>query len=169
LSHTAVTAVTVGGRYLRLDHGQDELRLRADGDVIDATAVFERIELPHDRIALRTLEGRYLAVRPDQGLNFGVYPEDELSPRAVFEEILWPDGEVALRSCELTFVSAQQEEGCPVVVNRVEAGPQERFRYAGVPASLVPAPRRSSSSPDGPRIPRQAAASELESRPQLPA
>jgi hypothetical protein len=139
MGHTALTAA---GRYLRLETADEELRLRADGDTLDESAVFERIELPHGRIALRTPAGDYLAVRPDGNLNFGLYPEDELTPRAVFEEVLWPDGRVALRSCELTYVSAAQPGGSAVVVNRVEAGPLERFEYAAVPPGMVPEQRR---------------------------
>jgi len=140
-----LVAIAVDGRYLRLGGPQDggDRRLRADRVSIEPAAVFERLDLGHGRVALRTLDGRYLAARPDPGLGFGVYPEEELSPAAAFEEVLWPDGRVSLRSCHLTYVGAP--DAAPVRVNRVEAGPEERFVLVPVPVAAVPGQRQSST------------------------
>ncbi len=134
-------ALLVDGRYLALGGGADR-RLRPGGRILEPAGVFERLELGHGRVALRTLDGRYLATRPDPGLSFGVYPEDELTPAAAFEEVLWPDGRVSLRSCHLTYVGARST--APVSVNRTEAGPGERLRV--VPVATIP-PQRQSSTP----------------------
>ena len=134
----AHVALTTNGRHLHLGI-IDGRRLRTGTAAVDPSAIFERVELGHGRIALRTLDGRYLAARPDDGLNYGIYPEDELSPAAAFEEILWPDGQVSLRSCHLTYVAAAAAG--PVTVNRVEPGPEARFRLVAVAPSF-PAQRR---------------------------
>lgn len=153
-------ALTAAGRYLRvaIADGDDRPRLCASGESVDAGATFERIDLSHGRVALRTLDGRYLTVAPDRGQNFGIYQGDELVPAAAFEEILWPDGRVSLRSCELCYLSVgaggappgagagvdPSEPGCAVTANRVEAGPAERFCYVDVPLAMVPPQRRPS-------------------------
>ena len=150
-------ALASGDRYLRVSPHGDELRLRADGGGLDSRTIFERLPLPHDRIALRTLDGRFLAVRPDHHHNFGLYPEDDFTPHAVFEEILWPDGRVSLRSCELTFVSDTEEAA--VTANRIEAGSAERFELVPVPLPLIPTQRSESVGEVRPRVarvPRQA-------------
>ena len=121
-------ALTLDGRYVRL--GQDEHhRLRMDGTAVDSDAVFERLELGHGRVALRTVDGCFLAVRPD-GLSFGVHAEPELTPAAAFEEILWPTGQVSLRTCHLTYVGAGA--GGRIAANRTEAGLRERFSPVAV-------------------------------------
>lgn len=133
-----LVTLALGGRHLQPGGAKDR-RLRAAVGGIGPGAVFERLELGHGRIALRTLDGRFLTTRPDPGLGFGIYPEDDLTPAAAFEEILWPDGSISLRSCHLTYVSAAGDE--PVTVNRVEAGLGERFRLAAIPIPGVPGQR----------------------------
>jgi hypothetical protein len=141
MSHVALT---LDGLHLHLDPGPAG-RLRLGGPVADGAAVFERLELGHGRIALRTLDGRYLATRPDDGQNYGIYPDEELSPEAAFEEIRWPDGRISLRSCLLTYVGAGATGD--VTVNRITPGVYERFSLVFVapptPPSM-PAQRRPS-------------------------
>lgn len=131
-------AITVNGRYLRLDKGP-EPRVRADSETLGPDTVFERLDLGHGRVAFRTADGRYLARRPDPGQNYGLYPEYQLTPAAAFEEILWPHDQVSLRSYDLTYVGAEAD--APVTVNRTEPGHSERFSYVVVPVAMVPAQR----------------------------
>ena len=133
-------ALTTGGRYLRLAVRDGEQRVAGDATALDRADFYERVELPHDRIALRTRDGHYLARRPDRGLSFGLYPESELTPAAVFEEILWPTGEVSLRAADLTYVGAPESSDA-VNVNRVQPGPCERFSYVFAPVAVVPRQR----------------------------
>lgn len=137
-------ALTLDGRHLRLAGGTD-VRLRVGDPVLDRAAVFERLDLGHGRIALRTLDGRYLATHPDPGQSWGIYPEDELTPAAAFEEILWPDGRVSLRSCLLTYVGAGARGD--VTVNRIAPGVCERFSVVPVHVPSVPEQRRPGTLP----------------------
>ncbi len=139
--HGTHVALTLDGRRLHLDDGTDS-RLRVGSSVLDSRTVFERLDLGHGRIALRTLDGRYLATHPDPGQNYGIYPDDELTPAAAFEEILWPDGRVSLRSCLLTYVGAGP--GGDVTANRITPGVCERFSVVPVHAPTVPEQRRGS-------------------------
>jgi hypothetical protein len=153
-------ALTIDGRYLRISPLGEELRICADGDAMDSSSIFERLPLPHDRIALRTPDGFFLAVRPDPCHNFGLYPEEAFTPQAVFEEILWPDGQISLRTSELTFVSGAGD--ATVTANRVEPGCSERFRPRPVPASMLPLQRSSTDDGTFPLVvtfPRQSAPS----------
>ncbi|CAA9385774.1 MAG: hypothetical protein AVDCRST_MAG47-2532 [uncultured Nocardioidaceae bacterium] len=134
--------VTLDGRQLGLGD-EDSPRLRFEGT--GAGLVLDRLELGHGRIALRALDGRFLAVRPDPGLSYGVYPEDELTPAAAFEEVLWPTGQVSLRSCHLTYVGA--DAAGRIIVNRTEAGPLERFHLVAMPSATMPAQRQPTSTP----------------------
>ena len=159
--------LAIADRYLRLSTADGELRVRGDGGSIESVAVFDRVVLAHGRIALRTLDGEYLALRPDRCLNFGLYPEDDLTPRAAFEEILWPDGKVSLRSCELTFVSATPGGASTVVANRMQAGPCERFDVVAVSVPLVPRQRSGPDEAARPRVqglPRQGGVPSSEER-----
>lgn len=135
--------VRLAGRRLGLGD-EDSARLGPEGTAGGPEPVFERLELGHGRIALRTLDGRFLAVRADPGLSYGLYPEDELTPAAAFEEILWPTGEVSFRSCHLTYVGA--DAAGRIIVNRTEAGRFERFHLVAVPVATMPAQRQSSSA-----------------------
>lgn len=133
-------ALTLDGRFLRMPGDRTRpTRLRLGGVTIDTDVVFERLDLDHGRIALRTADGRYLAARPDAGLSYAIYPEDELTPAAAFEEVLWPNGQVSLRSCHLTYVSALTSG--QVTANRTHAGRPERFFLVTVPVPSVPAQR----------------------------
>lgn len=126
-------ALSLDGRYLRLAGGPTRrlARLELGQASVGDESVFERLELGHGRVALRDGFGRYLAVRPDAGLSYAVYPVPELTPAAAFEEILWPSSEVSLRSCHLTYLSA--ESSGRVTVNRTEASTRERFVQLTVP------------------------------------
>lgn len=142
-------ALTLDGRFLHLTNLTDptgegtQRTLHLGSETLDTDAVFERLELGHGRIALRTVDGRYLATRPDSGLSFAVCAEDELTPAAAFEEVLWPNGQVSLRSCHLTFVGARPTG--QVTVNRTRAGLPERFFLVTVPVPTVPAQREAGS------------------------
>jgi hypothetical protein len=138
MSHVALM---LDGHHLQLDG--TEPRLRLGPPLLEPGAVFERLDLGHGRIALRTLDGRYLATHPDPGQNYGIYPDDELTPAAAFEEILWPDGRVSLRSCLLTYVGAGATGD--VTVNRITPGVCERFSVVPVEVPLVPEQRRGSA------------------------
>ena len=146
MSSTAHVALTLAGRYLQLGIGGDR-RLESASAELEPRGVFLRDELGHGRIALRTLDGRFLATRPDSHLGYAVYAEEELTPAAAFEEILWPDGRISLRSCHLTYVSARP--GGRVSVNRADAGQQERFELRPVAVPAVPAQRRPGRLPVG--------------------
>jgi hypothetical protein len=139
-----LVALSVGGRYLRLGaHG--DRRVRGDGTVLDAAAVFDRVGLGHGRVALETLAGDYLTMRPDDRHGFGLYPDRTLTPAAAFEEVLWPSGHVSLRSIELTYV-AVEEPGLAVTVNRVEAPLGARLSYVR-PPGVVPRQRTTYARP----------------------
>lgn len=130
------------GRLLELATRDHDTRLWATGAEAGPSSILVRVDLDHGRVALRTLDGRYLSCRPDPGHNYGLYPVDELGPREVFEEVLWPDDRISLRSCELTYVSAEEAPRRRVVVNRTEAGEAERLTYLPAPSGLVPAQAR---------------------------
>lgn len=102
-----------------------------------AAAVFRRIQLSHDRIALQTLDGRFLTVHEDEALSFGVYATTEFGPSATFEEVLWPGGEVSLRTHRLTFVSVTPTG--QVTANRTVTDASERFVMVTAPRTLRPA------------------------------
>ena len=135
-------ALTIGGHYLRVDSAQGEGRVLTDGDTIDQSTIFERVDLSHGRVALRTLDGRYLTMLPDEHQNFGLFPQPELTPAAAFEERLWPNGQVSLRSHQFTYVGAHLGKGV-VTVNRTDAMGNERFFYVDVPGTMVPTQRTS--------------------------
>ena len=148
MAHVALKAHS---RYLHLGL-IDGRRLRTGTATVDPSGVFERLDLGHGRIALRTLDGRFLSTRPDAGQNFGVFPENELTPASAFEEILWPDGRVSLRSCHLTYVGA--DPSGTVTVNRTDPGPGERFLLVPVSRPSVPAQRRREQVPAQATSPR---------------
>ena len=144
-----VTAVMLVNRGAVLELGLEaghpdgaHPRVMATGSGMRTTTVFERVELPHDRIALRTLDGHYLSCQPDLGANYGLYLADSLGPREAFEEVLWPDGTVSLRSCDLTFVTAEHDRDQRVVVNRLTPDDDARFTYREVPAVVPTQGRR---------------------------
>lgn len=148
-------ALTFDGCYLHLVTGPDGSRLRADGTELDATSVFERLDLLHGRVALRTNEGRYLTRHRREGDTGAVLrPLDDLSSAAAFEELPAADGSVSLRSCDLLFVGV--ETGGEVVVDRVSNGSWERFAYVSVDAELASAWSDAPRVPSEARVPRQA-------------
>jgi hypothetical protein len=145
-----LVALTVGDRFLHVATVDGETRLHADGTSVDRRSCFERVDLGHDRVALRTVDGGYLTHAPDRGRSFGLYVIDELSPCAAFEEVLWPDGQVSLRSCQLTYVHADAEGG-PVTSCRTDTGEGTRFRYVAVPLGSVPRQQRRTAPVRQPR------------------
>lgn len=129
----------------------------------EVTVVWERIELPYERVALRTAYGRFLSCRSDDG-GPRMTLADDLGPREAFEEILWPDGEVSLRTCELTYVSLSpaaagaETRGSEALVTcaGTDTGPSERFRYVEPPPELVAqAEAIAQRQPQVPDMPRQ--------------
>jgi hypothetical protein len=140
-------ALTVGGRYLHLCRLGEETRLCGGATTLEPQAIFERVRLAHGRVALRSLDGRYLTMRPDPGQNFGLYAEEEFTPHAAFEEILWPNEQISFRSHDLTYVGVEARDGAPVTVNRTEPTASERFFYVEVPVATVPRQRTGSSQP----------------------
>lgn len=124
----------------------------------DVTVVWERIELPYERVALRTPYGRFLScqVEDDQAR---VTLADDLGPREAFEEILWPDGEVSFRTYELTYVSVSEsatDGERSVLCDGTETGAAERFRYIAPPDQLLAnAKEIVERQPQVPDMPRQ--------------
>jgi hypothetical protein len=145
-----LVALTVGDRYLQVATVDAETRLRADGASMGRRSCFERVDLGHDRVALRTVDGGYLTHAPDRGQSFGLYVVGELTPCAAFEEVLWPDGRVSLRSCQLTYVRADAESGT-VTSCRTDTGEGTRFRYVAVRLGSVPQQQRRTAPVGQPR------------------
>jgi hypothetical protein len=130
-------ALTVRGRYLRVAEEDGRVVVCADSPTIEPGSLFTRVRLGHDRIALRSPDGRFLAVRPEGRLSFALTLVPELTPDAAFEEILWPNGQVSLRSSQLTYVTGHLDGS--VAVNRTRTGVGERLAFVPVPAAMVPA------------------------------
>jgi hypothetical protein len=123
----------------------------------DVTVVWERIELPYERVALRTPYGCFLSCQVEDGRPRMTLSND-LGPREAFEEFLWPDGEVSLRTCELSYVSvspAAAGRDAFVTCAGIDAGVSERFRYVDPPVQLATAAaaivQRQPQVPDMPR------------------
>lgn len=102
----------------------------------DITVVWERIELPYERVALRTPYGRFLSCQVDDDRP-RMTLTDDLGPREAFEEILWPDGEVSFRTYELTYISVTQGQEWSVDCGGTATGGAERFRYVEPPDHLL--------------------------------
>src|SRR5689334_15663534 len=62
MSHVALS---VRDRYLHVAEQDGHVVVRVDAPDLDAATVLVRVALGHDRIALRTADGDYLAVRPE--------------------------------------------------------------------------------------------------------
>lgn len=106
---------------------------------VDVTIVWERIELPHGRIALRTPYGRFLSCEVHE-LSPWMTLTDVLGPSQAFEEILWPNGEVSFRTSELTYLSvhgAKDSDEPTVDCGGTESGAAARFRYSEPPDNLL--------------------------------
>ena len=106
--------------------------LLADGEVA-FTGVWDRVQLPYERVALCTPYGTFLSCQPGPGGIPRLTLAADLGPHEAFEEVLWPDGGVSLRTCERTFVAAPELEGLPVAADGEDGEPATRFRYADVP------------------------------------
>ena len=57
-------ALTIGGRFLQVATVGDETRLRADGVALGRRSCFERVDLGHDRVALRPFSVRDILRTP---------------------------------------------------------------------------------------------------------
>ena len=130
-------ALTSGDTFLRVVGDGHGPVLRADAPALDRDGVFERVDLGHGRVALRTPDGRWLASRPHGSADPGVRPEDELTACAAFEELPADDDAVFLRTCDRTYLGVDAHGA--VVTDRIAQGWCERFAYAAVPAELLPA------------------------------
>ena len=110
--------------------------LLAGGEVA-LSGVWDRVQLPYERVALCTPYGTFLSCR----LGPGGIPEltlaEDLGPREAFEEVLWPDGDVSLRTWERTFVSAPPAPGFPMTADGQDGEPSVRLRYADVPGPVA--------------------------------
>ncbi len=133
--------------YVVLGHAGDHLglvpdptsgrsRLQPVPGGVTAAGVFRRLALSHDRIALQTLDGRYLTVAEDEAMSFAVYADGSFSSAATFEEVLWPGGEVSLRCDRLTYLSVTASG--QVSANRTVTEVSERFTMTAAPRSLRP-------------------------------
>ena len=118
------------------DPATSESRLQPVAGPVTGAGVFRRLALSHDRIALQTLDGRYLSVHEDEAMSFGVYASDTFTTAATFEEVLWPGGEVSLRCDRLTYVSVTPSGR--VTANRTVTDPSERFVMSPAPRGLRP-------------------------------
>ena len=110
--------------------------LLADG-AVGFSGVWDRVQLPYERVALRTPHGTFLSCRPGPDGRFLLTLATDLGPAEAFEEVLWPDGDVSLRTCERTFVAAPAAPGLPVTADGADGEPSTRFRYADVPATAA--------------------------------
>jgi hypothetical protein len=133
----AHVALTVRGRYLHVVEEDGHAVVRADSPTIEPGSLLTRVRLGHDRIALRTIDGRFLAVRPEGQLSFALTVVPELTADAAFEEVLWPNGQVSLRSSQLTYVTGHRDGS--TAANRTLTGAGERLAFVSVPATMVPA------------------------------
>lgn len=128
-----------------------------DGE-LDVTGVWERIELPYERVAFRTAYGCFLSCQVEDNRP-RITLSDELGPREAFEEILWPDGAVSLRSYELTYLSvspAAVDRAASITCVGLDTGVSERFHYVDPSAELVAqAEAIVEHQPQVPDMPRQ--------------
>lgn len=130
--------LTHAGQHLGLvpDPASGQSRLCPSSGQPTAACVFRRLALSHDRVALQTLDGRFLTVHEDEAMSFGVYADDDFGPSATFEEVLWPGGEVSLRTHRLTYVSVTPSGR--VTANRTVTEASERFIMTSAPRALRP-------------------------------
>jgi hypothetical protein len=129
-------ALTLRGRYLHVVEEDGRAVVRADSPTIEPSCLLTRVRLGHGRIALRTFDGQFLAVRPEGRMSFALTVTPDLTADAAFEEVLWPNGQVSLRSSQLTYVTGHLDGS--VAANRTLTGAGERFAFVPVPAALVP-------------------------------
>ncbi len=118
------------------DPATGESRLQPVTGPVTSAGVFRRLALSHDRIALQTLDGRFLSVHEDEAMSYGVYAGDAFTTAATFEEVLWPGGEISLRCDRLTYVSVSRSG--QVTANRTLTETSERFVMSPAPRGLRP-------------------------------
>jgi hypothetical protein len=129
--------------------------LLADGAVA-LGGVWDRVQLPYERVALCTPYGTFLSCRLGPGGIPVLTLAEDLGPREAFEEVLWPDGDISLRTCERTFVAAPPAAGSPVTADGEDGDPSTRFRYADVPGpAAMEAVRAKAGVPRVADMPRQ--------------
>jgi hypothetical protein len=135
-------AVGQGSRFLCAPPPTDlESSVGLSPHVRDVDVVWVRIELPYERIALRTPFGRFLSCQGADGPWLTL--SDELGPREAFEEILWPNGEVSFRTSELTYLTADPDDPDDsddeesLTCRDRSAGPASRFRYSEPPEDVL--------------------------------
>lgn len=137
-----LVAITLEGRHITAVRKPDGLSvLCAETGTPGDDAVFERIELSHGRVALRSSDGSYLALhaRHEGGDSEGSpHLSSELTQCAAFEEVLLPGGQVSLRGCDLRYLGVHRNG--QVIAERVVNGSRERFTYVEVPARPPAAP-----------------------------
>jgi hypothetical protein len=148
MSHVALS---IRDRYLHVAERNDETVVRADAADVDEATVLTKVPLGHDRIALRTMDGAYLAIRPEGRMSFALTLQSDLTADAAFEEVLWPDGRVSLRTSQLTYVTAHLDGS--VVANRTLTGRGERFTVEPAPAGKVPSQLRRHVTTEEPVLP----------------
>jgi hypothetical protein len=129
--------------------------LLADGAVA-LSGVWDRVQLPYERVALCTPYGLFLSCRSGPGGIPVLTLAEDLSPREAFEEVLWPDGDVSLRTWELTFVAAPPVPGFPMTADGRDGELSTRFRHADVPGrAATQAVRTKAGVPRVADMPRQ--------------
>ena len=147
-----LVAITPEGRHLGVVRtAEGGSRPAAVAGPPAGSSVFERVDLTHGRVALRTQDGSYLASHASHaGHSSGAGPADdsgaahlstELTQCAAFEELSLPDGQVSLRGCDRRYLGVRASGR--LVTDRVVNGSGERFTYLEVPVALpsvVPQP-----------------------------
>ena len=108
----------------------------ADGGIA-FSGVWDRVQLPYERVALCTPYGTFLSCRTDSDGQIRLTLAQGLGPSEAFEEVLWPDGGVSLRTCERTFVALPDAIGEPVSAAGEDGDAATRLRYGTVPAALA--------------------------------
>ena len=144
-----LVAITLEGRHLgvvRTPEGGS--RPAAVVGPPAGSAVFERVDLPHGRVALRTQDGSYLVSHASHDGGAGLadgsgaaHLSTELTQCAAFEEVALPDGQVSLRGCDRRYLGVRASDR--LVTDRVVNGSGERFTYLEVPVplpSVIPQP-----------------------------
>lgn len=124
--HVVAPRPVVPGTPLLLESGE-----------VGFSGVWDKVQLPYERVALCTPYGTFLSCQVDPGGLLRLTLSEDLGPREAFEEVLWPDGHISLRTCERTFVAAPAEPGDPLSAEGEEGDSSTRFRYVEVPAQAA--------------------------------
>jgi len=101
------------------------------------SGVWDRVQLPYERVALCTPYGTFLSCRSGPGGGLRMTLADDLGPCEAFEEVLWPDGAVQLRTSVRTFVAADDLVSSTLRADGLDGDAATRFRYGTVPGPLV--------------------------------